>query len=121
VTNGNEHHRAAIRRALPADLDLVAAITDAAYTHYIFRLGRKPQLMLTDYRPLIAANEVWLLELESQPIGVLVLKHNPDHIFITWRSARIIKNVASGDNCWIGRSSMPCAMGTRISRCIPMC
>jgi ribosomal protein S18 acetylase RimI-like enzyme len=78
----NEHQRVVIRRGLPTDLDTVVAITDAAYTHYIPLLGRKPRPMLTDYRPLIAANEVWLLELESQPIGVLVLTHNPDHLLI---------------------------------------
>ncbi len=73
---------AVVRRALPADVDTVVTITDAAYVHYIARLGRKPQPMITDYVPMIAANEVWLLELDHQPIGVLVLTHTPTHLLI---------------------------------------
>lgn len=73
---------AVIRRALPADVDTVVAITNAAYAHYISRIGRKPQPMITDYAPIIAANEVWLLELDQQPVGVLVLTHTPNHLLI---------------------------------------
>src|SRR5258708_18831278 len=78
----NEHNRAVIRRAMPAEVDTVVALTDAAYEHYIPRLGRKPEPMVTDYRPMIANDEVWLLELDCQPIGVLVLQNKQDHLFI---------------------------------------
>src|SRR4051794_25550342 len=73
---------ATIRLALPADVETVVAITDAAYTHYIPRLGRKPQPMVTDYGPMIANEEVWLLEVDDHPIGVLVLQKKPDHLLI---------------------------------------
>src|SRR5260221_3672481 len=78
----NEHNRAIIRRAMPAEVNTVTAITDAAYEHYIPRLGRKPQPMVTDYRPMIANDEVWLLELDDHPIGVLVLQKKQDHLLI---------------------------------------
>jgi ribosomal protein S18 acetylase RimI-like enzyme len=71
-----------IRLARPEEVNTVTGITDAAYEHYIPRLGRKPQPMLTDYNPMIAAHEVWLLEFQYQPVGVLVLMDKQDHLLI---------------------------------------
>ncbi len=66
-------HLIVIRLASPDDADIVAALTDAAYATYIFRLGRKPQSMTADYRHLATDHPVWLLYLGDQPAGVLVL------------------------------------------------
>ena len=82
MPTSDDQEPAVIRRALPADVDTVVAITNAAYAHYIPRIGRKPQPMVTDFGPMIAANEVWLLELDQQPVGVLVLTHMPDYLLI---------------------------------------
>jgi ribosomal protein S18 acetylase RimI-like enzyme len=70
------------RLATPADLDVVTAITDAAYAHYVPRLGRKPQPMTTDYAPMIAAGQVWLLDLAAQPVGLIILIDKDDHLLI---------------------------------------
>jgi ribosomal protein S18 acetylase RimI-like enzyme len=78
----NEHNWVVIRRAVPAEVNTVTAITDAAYEHYIPRLGRKPQPMVTDYNPMITNDEVWLLALDDQSVGVLVLLNKPDHLLI---------------------------------------
>src|SRR2546423_13865800 len=78
----NEGSRAIIRRAVPSEADVVAAITDAAYGHYVARIGRKPQPMVTDYSSMIAEQQVWLLDLEDQPVGVLVLVDKQDHLLI---------------------------------------
>ena len=38
-----------MRRATPADAPAIAALTAAAYSKYIVRMGREPQPMRTDY------------------------------------------------------------------------
>lgn len=71
-----------IRAARPADLDAIMALTDAAYTKYIPRIGRKPQPMTTDYRPLIAAGQVWLAIVADVVVGLIVLQPQVDHLLI---------------------------------------
>src|SRR5262245_42628278 len=66
------------RRATAADSATIAALTRAAYAHYVPRLGREPQPMTTDYDQILAAHPVWLLCLADEPIGVLVLMHEPE-------------------------------------------
>src|SRR5215510_15126071 len=78
----NERVRVKIRRAMPSEVDVVVAITNAAYEHYIPRIGRKPQPMTTEYGPMIANDEVWLLVLDDESIGVLVLRNKQDHLLI---------------------------------------
>lgn len=72
----------AIRRATPADVEQIVAITDAAYARYIPRMGRKPQPMSADYRHMVAAHPVWLLCVDDRPAGVLVLMHKPHALLI---------------------------------------
>jgi len=71
-----------IRRASPDEADTVAALTDAAYAKYISRLGRKPQPMTSDYRLLATEHHIWLLCLDDQPVGVLVLMFEPEAVLI---------------------------------------
>ena len=71
-----------IRPAAPADVDAVAAIVQAAYAHYIPRLGRKPAPMEDDHAAQIAAGCTWVAELEAQLVGVLVLVPAHDHLLI---------------------------------------
>jgi ribosomal protein S18 acetylase RimI-like enzyme len=46
-----------IRQAASADLPVIAALIDAAYSHYIPIIGRKPRPMLDDHAARIAAGE----------------------------------------------------------------
>lgn len=84
-----------IRLANADDLDTVVAITDAAYGHYVPRLGRKPQPMTTDYAPMIAAGQVWLIDAETSGAvhdglidgktsgaGLIILIDGSDHLLI---------------------------------------
>jgi GNAT superfamily N-acetyltransferase len=64
-----------IRHASKEDAATVSAITDAAYSKYIHRLGRKPEPMTVDYGDLISRHPVHILMFRNQPMGVLVLKH----------------------------------------------
>src|SRR5262245_37455251 len=72
----------AIRRAVAEDAAVIAAITDAAYRNYVPRLGRKPQPMTADYQQLLAEHPIWLLEIDGQPVGVLVLIHESQALLI---------------------------------------
>jgi ribosomal protein S18 acetylase RimI-like enzyme len=71
-----------IRKASVDDVEVISALTDAAYTKYIPLIGRKPQPMTTDYSKMVVDNSIWLLSLENQPIGVLVLIYEPENILI---------------------------------------
>lgn len=71
-----------IRRATPADVASITAITDAAYARYVPRMGRKPQPMTADYQQMVATNPIWLLSVADQPVGVLVLIHEPTALLI---------------------------------------
>src|SRR5262245_49558931 len=70
------------RRAVPADSGIIAAITNAAYTKYIARMGREPQPMTADYDQILATHPVWLLCRADEPVGVLVLMHEPETMLI---------------------------------------
>lgn len=71
-----------IRKATVDDATAVSALTDAAYIAYIPLIGRKPQPMTADYAQMVAENPVWLLELDDQLVGVLVLILEPDNMLI---------------------------------------
>ncbi len=71
-----------IRKASHADGDTIASITDAAYSKYIPLIGRKPQPMTADYKKMADEHQIWLLCLDSLPVGVLVLMYEPDGVLI---------------------------------------
>lgn len=71
-----------IRRAIAADLFVVAALTTDAYAPYTAMLGAPPLPVTEDYAPRIAAGEVWLLLDGQAPIGALVLETRADHVLI---------------------------------------
>jgi len=62
-----------IRLAGIEDRPAVEAVVEAAYAHYVPRIGRKPGPMLDDYAGLIRAGRVHVLEDETAIVGVLVL------------------------------------------------
>ncbi len=72
----------ALLRALPTEAETIAALTDAAYTKYIPRLGRKPQPMTADYGQILAEHPVWLICVEGQPVGSIVLMAEPEAMLI---------------------------------------
>lgn len=68
-----------IRPAGAGDLAAVERITHAAYQHYIPILGAQPVPMTEDYVSRIEGGEVWLLEQDLQPAGLIVLERHPLH------------------------------------------
>ena len=77
-----EQSQIIIREASIADVKTIAALTDAAYAKYIPRLGRKPQPMTADYEQVLSEHHAWLLYLNDQPVGVLILMYESDQALI---------------------------------------
>ncbi len=71
-----------VMMASQGDANVVAVITDAAYSKYITRIGRKPEPMTVDYGDMISEYPVHILMVDDRPAGVLVLKHEADQTLI---------------------------------------
>ncbi|UUU20935.1 GNAT family N-acetyltransferase [Streptomyces sp. DSM 40750] len=69
-----------IRVANPADVAAVKAVTDAAYHHYIERIGVVPQPMEADHAANVAAGRVFVTG--DPVIGLVVVEAHEDHLFL---------------------------------------
>ncbi|MFF0031971.1 GNAT family N-acetyltransferase [Streptomyces avermitilis] len=68
------------RPAVAADVDAVKAVTDAAYHHYVERIGRVPQPMEADHAANVAAGRVFVV---GEPVaGLVVIEPFEDHLFL---------------------------------------
>ena len=65
--------RAAVRPARADDAAKIAACVDAAYEHYVARIGVKPGPMRTDYAASIRRHQVHVAERDGRLVGALVL------------------------------------------------
>ncbi|MFF1545757.1 GNAT family N-acetyltransferase [Streptomyces sp. NPDC058291] len=74
-----------IRPATAADVPAVKAVTDAAYTHYIERIGLVPRPMEADHAANVAAGKVFVT---GDPgggaavVGLVVVEAFADHLFL---------------------------------------
>ena len=71
-----------LRRAEPADADALAQCVNAAYCHYIPRIGKPPGPMLVNYAEAIAQHQVWVAIDRQQLIGGLVLIPAADYLLL---------------------------------------
>ena len=69
-----------IRPATAADVPAVKAVTDAAYTHYIERIGVVPVPMEADHAANVAAGKVFVTG--APVIGLVVIEAREDHLFL---------------------------------------
>ncbi|MFE0423239.1 GNAT family N-acetyltransferase [Streptomyces sp. NPDC058953] len=68
------------RLAVAADVPLVKSVTDAAYHHYIDRIGTVPAPMKADHAADVAAGRVFVV---GDPVlGVIVLVPRDGHLFL---------------------------------------
>lgn len=74
--------RSAIRLAKTGDADTIARLTTDAYAPWTELLGAPPIPVTEDYVPRIAAGEVWVLERDGRPAGLLVIETHDDHLMI---------------------------------------
>ncbi|KEQ02909.1 GNAT family N-acetyltransferase [Pseudorhizobium pelagicum] len=72
-----------IRLARDADVSAIKQIVGDAYSHYITRLGREPAPMTEDYAPLVESGNVWLLVVEDEIAGLIVLRIREDHLLLS--------------------------------------
>jgi GNAT superfamily N-acetyltransferase len=63
----------AFRAATTTDVQDVAALVDAAYGHYVERIGMLPRPMTENYTEVIAKRQVTLAESDGTIVGVIVL------------------------------------------------
>ncbi len=61
------------RPAIGADAPKVAALANAAYGHYVERIGMLPRPMTNDYAEVIANQRVTVAESHGTVVGVIVL------------------------------------------------
>ncbi|HEY2621688.1 MAG TPA: GNAT family N-acetyltransferase [Acetobacteraceae bacterium] len=80
-----------IRPARPDDTAAVRDVVDAAYRHYIDRIGKPPGPMLDDYTQRIADGQTWVLEDAGRIVGILVLEETP--------SGLLLDNIAVPPEC----------------------
>jgi ribosomal protein S18 acetylase RimI-like enzyme len=99
VTSSVRSNEYRLRRAGEADAQPVAALVDAAYGHYVERIGFPPRPMLDDYTQVIRTNRVTVAEAHPTIVGVIVLNDDDEGFFID--------NVAVDPSCrglGVGRS-----------------
>jgi GNAT superfamily N-acetyltransferase len=61
-----------VRPAHPIDAAAVASCVSAAFSVYTARIGIPPAPMLADFPKIIAAGQVWVAEVDTKVVGVLV-------------------------------------------------
>jgi ribosomal protein S18 acetylase RimI-like enzyme len=71
-----------LRAAEPADSAGVAALVDAAYRHYVPRLGMRPGPMDADYDRVLAEDDVTLALDDGVIVGVLVLSRHDGEFYV---------------------------------------
>ncbi len=77
-----DEHQLSIRQASLDDVEAISTLANDAYCRYIPLIGRKPQPMTADYTKIVAENPIWLLAVENQLVGVLVLIYEPQNVLI---------------------------------------
>jgi|SRR5215469_815686 len=74
---------AEMRRASLDDVNAVRRISADAYIPaYIAVLGTIPKPATEDYRRYIEKGEVWILDVDGEPTGIVVMEVNADHLLI---------------------------------------
>ena len=71
-----------IRTAILKDVRAIEAVILDAYGKYVERIGRTPAPMEADYEQLVAKGDVWVLELDGEVAGLMILRSEPDHLLI---------------------------------------
>jgi GNAT superfamily N-acetyltransferase len=72
-----------IRAAVPDDVQAIETLVWSAYSKYIERIGKPPAPMAADYRRLVDDSEVWVLDLDGDVVGLIILKPEADHLLLS--------------------------------------
>jgi predicted N-acetyltransferase YhbS len=71
-----------IRPATPADAEVVTAIAQAAFEHYIPRIGLPPIPMTVDYATAVDAGKIWVATDAATVIGFVLLEDETDSLLL---------------------------------------
>jgi ribosomal protein S18 acetylase RimI-like enzyme len=71
-----------IRRGSEEDIRAIECLVQAAYQHYIPRIGQPPGPMTDDYHAQVASGNVWVLVLDGEIVGLVVLVPEPDYMLV---------------------------------------
>jgi GNAT superfamily N-acetyltransferase len=72
----------ALRRAEPADADIVRAVVRAAYAKWVPVIGREPAPMQADYDRAVREHRIDLAVGEDGVVGLIETMRRPDHLWI---------------------------------------
>ena len=61
-----------VRPAILNNAAAIARCVNEAFTPYIARIGKPPAPMLADFPKIIASGQVWVAEIDTEVVGVLV-------------------------------------------------
>jgi ribosomal protein S18 acetylase RimI-like enzyme len=71
-----------IRLGSEEDVSAIESIVRTAYQHYIARIGRPPGPMTDDYHAQVASGNVWVLVVDSEIVGLVVLMPEPGYMLL---------------------------------------
>jgi len=71
-----------LRPATPADVPRLTELVNAAYGHYVERLGGPPGPMTEDYSEVVRSFRVTVAEREGEIVGLIVLGIDEEGFFI---------------------------------------
>jgi ribosomal protein S18 acetylase RimI-like enzyme len=74
--------RVSLRPATAADVPALAELVDAAYGHYIERIGGRPRPMTDDYGEVVCTRRVTVAERGGLIVGLVVLDQGQGEIVI---------------------------------------
>ena len=72
-----------VRAAVPDDVRAIEALVRNAYSKYIDRIGKPPAPMTADYERLVVEGDVWVLDLDRDVVGLIILKSATDHLLVS--------------------------------------
>jgi ribosomal protein S18 acetylase RimI-like enzyme len=68
--------------ANPADAAAIAALVEEAYTPWVAAVGRRPRPMDDDYGARCVKGHAWLLELDREPAGAVIIEDMDGYLFL---------------------------------------
>lgn len=74
--------RSIIRLAAMEDVPAIKHIVFTAYEKYMSRIGRAPAPMTDDYHKQVASENVWVVQLDGELVGLVVLVRTPAYMLI---------------------------------------
>jgi len=74
--------RPVIRLAEPKDATTLTVLVERAYTPWVAVVGRRPRPMNDDFAARCAAGQAWVLEVNGEVAGAIVIEEMLGHLFL---------------------------------------